>query len=351
MKYLLISLALLIFCGCRSAENAFEDGRQAEMLGQDVQAMSYYMESLRLDEKFLDSRERLIFVGSKIIDKEIGKAEKAIQNDQGRQALSFLDKAEARQRGLAAYVSQVRLPNSFEALRTKARYLAIENVFKRSEKARRQKTWAESLSILASLEELNPNNELKQRATDLEHVIRVEALDYYLLEIKNNVERKKWSQSHRSLSQAEVYLRSPEDRKQWNNWKDQIFKELYKEHYALAAQAFRAMDWTGAEKSMSYAEGFALSSAEKIALSQLREEVKQSVFEEEIRGLELLADKAEWSKVFERLEALEKVENNVKRLQRLTELNTDYQVRIIKSSKNELERLSQEKEFEKALEL
>ena len=75
MKQLLIlPLLIFIFCSCRSAENAFNDGRQAEYAGNNRNAARFYMEAIRLKPETDAALKALERVGQRVIDKDIKDA-------------------------------------------------------------------------------------------------------------------------------------------------------------------------------------------------------------------------------------------------------------------------------------
>jgi hypothetical protein len=248
MKLLLTSIiTLLCLCGCRSAEDAFNDGRQAELSGNNQRAISYYIEAIRLKPELLDATTRLETVGEKHMSSIIDRAQQDINQKRGFAGLTQLTKAEALKRQLNPYTANVKLPSHFAKMRVDAQQIVISNRFSDASNAERSAKWDEALGYLSEINQYNPTSSQRLQLLKSQTRIKDIAFKQELDSADRYFSEKKWQAALDGLKKAKKYADNlSED--QLLSERSEKFKNgvIIQEATALKGELDRK-DWPAAE--------------------------------------------------------------------------------------------------------
>ena len=138
MRACFISLiAILLFCGCRSAEDAYLDGQRAENMGNLRAAVNYYIEAVRLAPEMIQAKSKVADVGERVMADYMNKAKSSNRNGRGRDALSYLTQAESLERQARPIAANVKRPSSYASIKSEAQQIIITQLLADAQKAER----------------------------------------------------------------------------------------------------------------------------------------------------------------------------------------------------------------------
>ncbi|NQZ60243.1 MAG: hypothetical protein HRT88_22560, partial [Lentisphaeraceae bacterium] len=227
MKQLLIlPLLIFIFCSCRSAENAFNDGRQAEYAGNNRNAARFYMEAIRLKPETDAALKALERVGQRVIDKDIKDAIKFSTQKRPLSYLKSLKTGERQYRQMTAYSQTFILPGNFDHLLKDAKNKCVIHFFNEAKIAENKKQWDKSLQILTGIYDYEPN---PQQQHDIKNSTeRVKNLAFTQIKNQANTlfKQEKWPQSLQTLNLAAKYSDNPAKEELLNKIRQEYLRQI-----------------------------------------------------------------------------------------------------------------------------
>ena len=211
MKTLPLLLILLLLSGCRSAEDAFKDGQQAEMSGNSALAVRYYLETIRLNPELFQAKQRLAVVGQQEIDRGFSTAQNSINSGNGYQGLTQLDATQSLFKQISFHAPSVRLPVGFNELQQQGQSLARSDLFQQAINSENNGEWDKALAILSDVERYNPSSD--ERLQLLNNRVRINDKSYnqHMINADNLYKAGNYDASLDSLGFAEKYADNLEE--------------------------------------------------------------------------------------------------------------------------------------------
>ncbi|MCM8541916.1 MAG: hypothetical protein NE328_16725 [Lentisphaeraceae bacterium] len=219
MKTLPLLLILLLLSGCRSAEDAFKDGQQAEMSGNSALAVRYYLETIRLNPELFQAKQRLAVVGQQEIDRGFSTAQNSINSGNGYQGLTQLDATQSLFKQISFHAPSVRLPVGFNELQQQGQSLARSDLFQQAINSENNGEWDKALAILSDVERYNPSSDERLQLLNNRVRINDKAYNQHMINADNLYKAGNYDASLDSLGFAEKYADNLEEEKRLNNTK------------------------------------------------------------------------------------------------------------------------------------
>lgn len=213
MKTLPLLLILLLFAGCRSAEDAFKDGQQAEMTGNTKLAVRYYLETLRFKPDMFQAKERLAVVGQKEVDNGVSLSRNLINSGRGHEGLTQLSATENLFKQINFHAPSVRLPAEFSQLKQQGQSLARSDLFQQAQNAENNGEWDKSLSLLTEIERYSPSSDERLRILNDRVRINDKAYSQHMANADRLYKEGNYDASLDALGFAERYADNLEEEK------------------------------------------------------------------------------------------------------------------------------------------
>lgn len=264
-----ILFTLLLFTGCRSAEDAFNDGRQAEAAGNNQQAVNYYIEAIRLKPEFLESTTRLETVGKKLMTSIILQAKQNLEQRNGVGALAQLKRARSLKRRTSPYTANVNLPSNLETLEKSAQQVVIKKLFNQVFQAERGSQWDQALKLLNDIKQYQPNSDQQRRLFSDQRRILDIAFKEKISIADQQFKNSQWQLALDTLEMAKKYADNLSEDKMLSERHDNFRNGIIiKEATALKTE-LQSKNWFAAEKRMKKLDTLG-SSLDKRQLQAIR---------------------------------------------------------------------------------
>jgi hypothetical protein len=262
-------IAILFFCGCRSAEDAFLDGQNAEASGNLRSAVNYYAEAARLKPEMIQAKDKVADVGGRHMASLVKQAQDSNRAGKGRDTLGILNQMESLERLASPHASTVRKPANYKQIKNEAHQIIINQLLADAASAEKSAKWDDALKYYDEIEQFEPNSNqrlriLKDRTRikDIAFKQQIDAADRYF-------DQGQWQTALTTLDIAKKYAD--------NLSEDQLLKErndkyrngiIIKEATALKGELDRK-DWKAAEDRMARLDSLK-GSLEKSQLDAIR---------------------------------------------------------------------------------
>jgi hypothetical protein len=220
MRIISLLLFLLLFIGCRSAEDAFNDGRQAETNGNKLRAVQFYTETIRLDANHPTVHDRLQAISSSLMQKYQNSLQSKITEQNGQGALAYIQKSESLLRIVAPYNSNLQLPTNWQSLKSQANRLEIDRYFSESEASIKQGQWDNALVSLNRISSHQPSRQDRQRVIDLNSQINDLAFAQNIERATQAQKQQKTKEALSHLERARKYADSTQEKKEIDTKKE-----------------------------------------------------------------------------------------------------------------------------------
>ena len=212
MKHLIFLFGIiLLFAGCRSAEDAFKDAQQAELAGNNRLAVRYYLETLRLKPDMFQAKDRLAVVGQKALDTEYNEAERLVKGGRGLDGLQQIQATENLHRQISFHAPNVKIPGNMNLLKDQAQTLVRSDLFRKTKDAVQNSSWDEALGYLTQIEGYNPSSNDREQIIAVRSAVNDRAFHQHIQAAENLFNGGKYSESLSALETAAKYADNLEE--------------------------------------------------------------------------------------------------------------------------------------------